>query len=31
MNNRLVKLLALVLVLTLTMSGCSMIVVDEEK
>ena len=31
MNNRLVKLLALVLVLTLTLSGCSMIVVDEEK
>ena len=31
MNNRLVKLLALVLALTLVMSGCSMIEVDKEK
>lgn len=31
MNNRLVKLLALVLALLLVLSGCSMIEVDEEK
>ena len=31
MNNRLVKLLALVLALMLVMSGCSMIEVDKEK